>query len=350
MATLKHAFEAGNMKGLVLKILRGKYPKIASFYSVKLRELIDKCLRREPRDRPSVNSILKMGFVKARIANFLSETMYADEFSHTVLHSKPLAPSPMVRRSASSSSTSSSATSASVSSRGGGAAAAAARKKKATINPLTGLRNEAIGGVGNGVPSRRKASGGSTGSVGSSAGGTAASRKFSAPAAKYGLPQPRSAQQSGLSAQRQRIINRAEKERLGRQRKREADAAAMQKREADRIKARDDERKQRDVRRRGMLLAGEPSSYLLYFFPCCGVHCAPGASVHGHCVCGGSCRSRTLLDGAVTRHRLVATCDFAAVHHFVAMTLTFSSEIRAGQTNYWSGGYVGRAEAAGGGG
>jgi NIMA (never in mitosis gene a)-related kinase len=52
MATLKHAFEAGNMKGLVLKILRGKYPKIPSFYSVKLRELIDKCLRREPRDRP----------------------------------------------------------------------------------------------------------------------------------------------------------------------------------------------------------------------------------------------------------------------------------------------------------
>lgn len=38
--TLKHAFEAGNMKGLVMKILRGHYPPVPSFYSADLKKLI----------------------------------------------------------------------------------------------------------------------------------------------------------------------------------------------------------------------------------------------------------------------------------------------------------------------
>lgn len=33
ITTLKHAFEAGNFKGLILKILTGRYPPIPAFYS-----------------------------------------------------------------------------------------------------------------------------------------------------------------------------------------------------------------------------------------------------------------------------------------------------------------------------
>jgi NIMA (never in mitosis gene a)-related kinase len=33
MVTLRHAFDANSMKGLVLKILRGQYPAIPSHYS-----------------------------------------------------------------------------------------------------------------------------------------------------------------------------------------------------------------------------------------------------------------------------------------------------------------------------
>jgi NIMA (never in mitosis gene a)-related kinase len=40
MATLKHPFEAGNMKGLVLKIIRGTYPPVPSYYSKGLRDLV----------------------------------------------------------------------------------------------------------------------------------------------------------------------------------------------------------------------------------------------------------------------------------------------------------------------
>ena len=42
LATLKHAFEAGNMKGLMMKILRGTYPPVPTTYSPGLRDLINR--------------------------------------------------------------------------------------------------------------------------------------------------------------------------------------------------------------------------------------------------------------------------------------------------------------------
>ena len=42
LCTLKHAFEAGNMKSLVLKILKGSYPPIPACYSRDLRDLVNK--------------------------------------------------------------------------------------------------------------------------------------------------------------------------------------------------------------------------------------------------------------------------------------------------------------------
>ena len=40
ITTLNHAFDANNMKDLVLKILRGTYPPIANQYSDDLKSLI----------------------------------------------------------------------------------------------------------------------------------------------------------------------------------------------------------------------------------------------------------------------------------------------------------------------
>ena len=52
------------------------------------------------RERPSVNAILRMPFVKQRIEKFLTETKMSEEFSHTVLHRvpKPLPPAGGVAR------------------------------------------------------------------------------------------------------------------------------------------------------------------------------------------------------------------------------------------------------------
>ncbi|RTG87838.1 NIMA-related kinase 1/4/5, partial [Schistosoma bovis] len=86
MTTLKHAFEAGNMKNLVLKIIRGTYPPVSSKYSYEIRSLISQLFRRNPRDRPSINTILRKPFLSKRIYRYLTETEMAEEFSHTVLH------------------------------------------------------------------------------------------------------------------------------------------------------------------------------------------------------------------------------------------------------------------------
>ncbi|XP_042556502.1 serine/threonine-protein kinase Nek1 isoform X7 [Dipodomys spectabilis] len=80
MCTLKHAFEAGNMKNLVLKIISGSFPPVSSHYSYDLRNLLSQLFKRNPKDRPSVNSILEKGFIAKRIERFLSPQLIAEEF------------------------------------------------------------------------------------------------------------------------------------------------------------------------------------------------------------------------------------------------------------------------------
>ncbi|XP_049720774.1 serine/threonine-protein kinase Nek1 isoform X8 [Elephas maximus indicus] len=80
MCTLKHAFEAGNMKNLVLKIISGSFPPVSLNYSYDLRNLLSQLFKRNPRDRPSVNSILEKGFIAKRIEKFLSPQLIAEEF------------------------------------------------------------------------------------------------------------------------------------------------------------------------------------------------------------------------------------------------------------------------------
>ncbi|XP_075053875.1 serine/threonine-protein kinase Nek1 isoform X2 [Mixophyes fleayi] len=80
MCTLKHAFEAGNMKNLVLKIIRGSYPPVSLHYSYDLRNLLSMLFKRNPRDRPSVSSILEKPFIFKRIEKFLPPQLIAEEF------------------------------------------------------------------------------------------------------------------------------------------------------------------------------------------------------------------------------------------------------------------------------
>ncbi|XP_073333314.1 serine/threonine-protein kinase Nek1 isoform X3 [Pagrus major] len=89
MCTLKHAFEAGNMKNLVLKIIRGSYPPVSVHYSQELRSLLAHLFKRNPRERPSVSSVLDKPFLTCRIEKFLTPQIIAQEFHHTFLHKLP---------------------------------------------------------------------------------------------------------------------------------------------------------------------------------------------------------------------------------------------------------------------
>lgn len=88
LCTLKHPFEASNLRQLVLKICRGRYDPLSPRYSYDLRSLISQLFKISPRDRPSVSSILKKPFLEKRIRNFLTPELIEEEFSHTVLHKK----------------------------------------------------------------------------------------------------------------------------------------------------------------------------------------------------------------------------------------------------------------------
>ncbi|XP_066533295.1 serine/threonine-protein kinase Nek1 isoform X2 [Hoplias malabaricus] len=89
MCTLKHAFEAGNMKNLVLKIIRGSYPPVSAHYSQDLRSLLGLLFKRNPRERPSVCAILDKPFLARRIHKYLSPQLIAQEFSQSLLFKQP---------------------------------------------------------------------------------------------------------------------------------------------------------------------------------------------------------------------------------------------------------------------
>ncbi|XP_009980405.1 PREDICTED: serine/threonine-protein kinase Nek1 [Tauraco erythrolophus] len=84
MCTLKHAFEAGNMKNLVLKIISGRFPPVSVHYSYDLRNLLSQLFERNPRNRPSVNSILEKTFIAKRVEKFLTPQLIAEEFNHKI--------------------------------------------------------------------------------------------------------------------------------------------------------------------------------------------------------------------------------------------------------------------------
>ena len=83
MVTLRHAFDANSMKGLVLKILRGNYPAIPNTYSDDLKGTIADMLIKEPGKRPSMRKILEKPFLSNRISNLLTMTIARNEFSNT---------------------------------------------------------------------------------------------------------------------------------------------------------------------------------------------------------------------------------------------------------------------------
>ena len=56
----------------MLKILRGSYPPISNRYSYDLRNLVSSLLRKNPRERPSLNSILSKRFIKKAQENLFS--------------------------------------------------------------------------------------------------------------------------------------------------------------------------------------------------------------------------------------------------------------------------------------
>uniref|UniRef100_A0A6I8NUS0 non-specific serine/threonine protein kinase n=1 Tax=Ornithorhynchus anatinus TaxID=9258 RepID=A0A6I8NUS0_ORNAN len=72
LCTLRHPFEGNSLHQLVLKICQARFNPISPMFSSDLRLLISQLFKVTPRDRPSVNSILKKPFLEKLIAQFLT--------------------------------------------------------------------------------------------------------------------------------------------------------------------------------------------------------------------------------------------------------------------------------------
>ncbi|XP_040122930.1 serine/threonine-protein kinase Nek5 isoform X3 [Oryx dammah] len=95
LCTLRHPFEGNNLQQLVLKICQARVPPISPRFSRDLQFLISQLFEVSPRDRPSINSILKRPFLENVIAKYLTPEVIHEEFSHPLLHkARPSASSP----------------------------------------------------------------------------------------------------------------------------------------------------------------------------------------------------------------------------------------------------------------
>ncbi|KAM4558581.1 serine/threonine-protein kinase Nek5 [Odontesthes bonariensis] len=86
LCTLRHPFEGSSLRQLVSKICRGRYTPVPSRYSHDLRLLITQLFKVNPRDRPSVSSVVRRPFLEKHINKHLSSQKMQEEFRHTVLH------------------------------------------------------------------------------------------------------------------------------------------------------------------------------------------------------------------------------------------------------------------------
>ncbi|XP_050928900.1 LOW QUALITY PROTEIN: serine/threonine-protein kinase Nek5-like, partial [Lates calcarifer] len=86
LCTLRHPFEGSSLRQLVSKICRGRYNPVPSRYSYDLRLLVTQLFKVNPRDRPSVSSVLRRPFLEKHISKHLDPQVMQEEFSRTTLH------------------------------------------------------------------------------------------------------------------------------------------------------------------------------------------------------------------------------------------------------------------------
>jgi len=71
LCTLKHAFHAENLLGLVFKIVQDQHEPITEEYSDDLKDLINLLLTKDFKARPRIIDIINRPFVKSHMERFV---------------------------------------------------------------------------------------------------------------------------------------------------------------------------------------------------------------------------------------------------------------------------------------
>ncbi|EGG23873.1 putative protein serine/threonine kinase [Cavenderia fasciculata] len=171
LATLKHAFDAGSLPALVLKILKGNYPPIASFYSNDLRQLVSSMLQTDPRDRPSIDEIIELPFIQQYLndynhntADMSNQTAQKSPISNNIPMSMMMSKSPPAMSSPISSSKTPVKTTTTSSSSSSGRTAMSApttpinKKTPSKVNPTTPTRSASSSSISSSTSSSSSSS------------------------------------------------------------------------------------------------------------------------------------------------------------------------------------------------
>ena len=87
MCALRPPFNGQNLHQLAIQIVSGRYTALdTNRYSPGLIKLVDALLRVDVEERPSINELLKFPILRHRIRQIMSDELFYEEFSHTVLH------------------------------------------------------------------------------------------------------------------------------------------------------------------------------------------------------------------------------------------------------------------------
>src|SRR5688500_6963815 len=70
MMTSRHPFNARDLQGLFMKIVRGVYSPVPTTYSSRLRAVVEKALTTTPAKRPTMTSLLQIPFVSKHALEF----------------------------------------------------------------------------------------------------------------------------------------------------------------------------------------------------------------------------------------------------------------------------------------
>ncbi|CAL1581768.1 unnamed protein product [Knipowitschia caucasica] len=73
LCMLRHPFDGSSLRQLVNKICRGRYNPVPEQYSYDLRLLLTQLFKVNPRDRPSVSSVLKRPFLEKHLSRHLEQ-------------------------------------------------------------------------------------------------------------------------------------------------------------------------------------------------------------------------------------------------------------------------------------
>lgn len=86
MCALRPPFNGQNLHMLAMQIVSGLYPQLPECFSPDMKNLVKRMLMVDDTKRPNINELIKFPCIASRVQHLLSDEVFQEEFSHTVLH------------------------------------------------------------------------------------------------------------------------------------------------------------------------------------------------------------------------------------------------------------------------